>query len=380
MHVTSLAVVDFRSYRQVELELEAGNTVFLGANGQGKTNLIEAVGFACALKSHRVALDGPLVRQGAERALVRVGATRNGRNVLVELEINASRANRARVNRAPVPRPRDALGHVSRVLFCPEDLALVKGDPGERRTYLDDLLVALHPRFHSVRDDLDRVLRQRNSLLKSASALRGGGVRARAAAEETIAVWDEQFAALSAQVILARSQLLSRLAEPLDRCYRAVAPSERDPQPDAVYVCGVPGLESWTHEAITAQIHDALLQRRDEEFARGLTLVGPHRDEVVLSLHGMPVRGYASHGESWSMSLALRLASYDLLAAEADPGGAPVLILDDVFAELDSGRRERLAAAVGHVEQVLVTAAVASDVPGQLRGRTVQVALETVSA
>jgi DNA replication and repair protein RecF len=373
VHVTALQLIDFRSYERVDLTLTPGATVLVGANGQGKTNLVEAVGYAATLASHRVSQDTPLIRLGAQRALVRVAVDRGGREVLVELEINAGRANRARVNRTAVPRPRDVLGHVSRVLFCPEDLALVKGDPSERRRYLDELVVALHPRFHGILDDLDRVLRQRNSLLKSASALRGGGSRARAAAEQTIGVWDEQLATLSAQVILARHHVVGRLVDPLGRSYRAVAPEQRDPSPRIEYVCGVPGIETWTPAGISATIHDVLLRRRDEEFARGLTLVGPHRDEMSVSLNGMPVRGYASHGESWSMSLALRLASYDLLLAEASPGGAPVLILDDVFAELDSTRRDRLATAVGAVEQVLVTAAVLADVPESLAGRIIPV-------
>ena len=373
MHVTGLELTDFRSYPQVELALAAGPTVLVGQNGQGKTNLIEALGYAATLRSHRVSQDAPLIRQGASRALVRVAAQRGDRPILVELEINAGRANRARVNRSPVPRPRDVLGQVSRVLFCPEDLSLVKGDPSERRAYLDELLVALYPRFHSVLDDLDRVLRQRNSLLKSASALRGGGSRARAAAEQTIGVWDDQLATLSAQVIVARHQLIGGLAEPLAEAYRSVAPSDRDPHPTARYACGVSDIGTWTPDAVRATIHDTLLVRRDEEFARGLTLVGPHRDEVHLSLHGMPVRGYASHGESWSMALALRLAAYDLLLADAGPNGAPVLVLDDVFAELDAGRRDRLAAAVADVEQVLVTAAVADDVPSTLRERVIVV-------
>jgi DNA replication and repair protein RecF len=373
VHVTHLGLVDFRSYGAVELDLPAGVTTFVGANGQGKTNLVEAIGYACSLRSHRVATDAPLVRQGAERAVVRVHADRGGREVVVELEITPGRANRARLNRSPVPRQRDVLGQVSRVLFAPEDLFLVKGDPGERRTYLDELTVALAPRFDAVLSDLDRVLRQRNSLLKSASALRGGGTRSRSAAEATLSIWDDQLAALSADVIAARSSLVELLSEPLSQSYRAVAPGDRDPQAHIEYVPGVPQSQGLGREELVERVRVSLLARRDEEFARGITLVGPHRDEVAVSLHGMPVRGYASHGESWSMALALRLASYDIVRAEAGPGGEPVLILDDVFAELDADRRERLAVAVAHVEQVLITAAVPDDVPRVLRGRTVSV-------
>ena len=373
MHVTHLGLVDFRSYGAVELDLPAGVTTFVGANGQGKTNLVEAIGYACSLRSHRVATDAPLVRLGAERAVVRVHADRAGREVVVELEITPGKANRARLNRSPVPRQRDVLGQVSRVLFAPEDLFLVKGDPGERRTYLDELTVALAPRFDSVLSDLDRVLRQRNSLLKSASALRGGGARSRSAAEATLSIWDDQLAALSADVISARAALVERLSVPLSESYRAVAPGDRDPRALIEYVPGVPQAHGLGREDLAERVRESLLARRDEEFARGVTLVGPHRDEMAVSLHGMPVRGYASHGESWSMALALRLASYDIVRAEAGLGGEPVLILDDVFAELDADRRERLAVAVAQVEQVLITAAVPEDVPAVLRGRTVAV-------
>ena len=373
MHVTHLGLVDFRSYGAVELDLPAGVTTFVGANGQGKTNLVEAIGYACSLRSHRVATDGPLVRQGAERAVVRVHADRGGREVVVELEITPGKANRARLNRSPVPRQRDVLGQVSRVLFAPEDLFLVKGDPGERRTYLDELTVALAPRFDAVLSDLERVLRQRNSLLKSASALRGGGARSRSAAEATLSIWDDQLAALSADVIAARASLVERLSQPLSDSYRAVAPGDRDPRALIEYVPAVPHAKGLGRDELVDRVRESLVARRDEEFARGVTLVGPHRDELAVSLHGMPVRGYASHGESWSMALALRLASYDIVRAEAGPGGEPVLILDDVFAELDADRRERLAVAVAEVEQVLITAAVPEDVPGVLRGRTVAV-------
>ncbi len=373
MHVTHLGLVDFRSYTTVELDLPAGVTTFVGANGQGKTNLIEAIGYAASLRSHRVATDAPLVRQGAERAVVRVHADRGGREVVVELEITPGKANRARLNRSPVPRQRDVLGQVSRVLFAPEDLFLVKGDPGERRTYLDELTVALAPRFDAVLSDLERVLRQRNSLLKSASALRGGGARSRSAAEATLSIWDDQLAALSAEVIRARAALVDRLSLPLSESYRAVAPGDRDPRARIEYVPGVPDVAGLGRDEVEERVRAALLARRDEEFARGITLVGPHRDELSVTLHGMPVRGYASHGESWSMALALRLASYDIVRAEAGPGGEPVLILDDVFAELDADRRARLAGAVAGVEQVLITAAVPEDVPGVLRGHTVAV-------
>lgn len=374
MHVTHLSLVDFRSYEAVELDLSAGVTTFLGANGQGKTNLVEAVGYASSLRSHRVTNVAPLVRRGADRAVVRVTADRGGREVLIELELNPGRANRARLNRAAVPRQRDVLGHVSRVLFAPEDLSLVKGDPRERRMYLDELMVILSPRFDGVLSDLERVLRQRNSLLKSAGALRGGGSRGRAAAEATLAVWDDQLSSLSADVMSGRAALVDLLAGPVADAYRSVAPGSSDPQPAIEYVPGVPQSQGLSRSDLTDHVRDELIARRDDEFARGVTLVGPHRDELAVSLHDMPIRGYASHGESWSMSLALRLASYDVVRGQAGPGGEPLLILDDVFAELDADRRQRLAQAVAGVEQVLITAAVPQDVPEMLSGRCVAVA------
>jgi DNA replication and repair protein RecF len=394
VHVTHLGLVDFRSYREAELDLGPGVTTLLGANGQGKTNLVEAIGYAATGRSHRVAADAPLVRVGAGQAIVRVEVARAGRQVLVELEITPGRANRARVNRAPVPRQRDALGQVARVLFCPEDLSLVKGDPGDRRAFLDELLVSLAPRYDGVLADLERVLRQRNALLKSAGALRGGGARARAAAEQTLSVWDDQLVTHGAELVVARAHLVARLAGPVEQHYRAVAPEDREPRVGVTYACGVPGVSPGPGASgddaaavglpdramVGEALREALAQRRDEEFARGITLVGPHRDEVALSLHDLPLRGYASHGESWSMALALRLASYDLLKADVGVGGDPVLILDDVFAELDTGRRARLAALVADVEQVLVTAAVAEDVPASLVGRTVPVGHGRVGA
>lgn len=374
MFVTHLGLIDFRSYEAVELDLGPGVTVLVGPNGQGKTNLVEAVGYACTLASHRVATDAPLVRMGADRSVIRVQAYRGGRSVLVEIEINPGRANRARVNRTPVPRQRDVLGTLSRVLFAPEDLALVKGDPGERRSYLDELLVAMSPRFDAVISDLERILKQRNSLLRSASQLRSGGTRSRAAAEQTLTVWDEQLAARAAEVVVARAGLVSRLQRPLRERYASVAPEHGDPRATARYSSSIPGFEPGRgRDEVATLLLAALEQRRDEEFARGITLVGPHRDELALTLNEMPVKGYASHGESWSMALALRLASYDIVQADSGPGGDPILVLDDVFAELDSGRRERLAAAVAEVDQVLVTAAVPADVPTALSGRRVEV-------
>ncbi|WP_325053104.1 DNA replication/repair protein RecF [Thermomonospora amylolytica] len=525
-----LSLQDFRSYATAEIALRPGVTVFVGPNGQGKTNLVEAIGYVSTHGSHRVATDAPLIRQGAPRAIVRAGVVRDDRRALIELEINPGKANRARLNRSPVPRPRDILGMLRTVLFAPEDLALVKGDPGERRRFLDELLTARAPRYAGVRADYDRVLKQRNALLKSAAAHRrspGPEVLA------TLDVWDSHLARLGAELLAARLDLVSDLTPLVAKAYAALAPgggiaslayrtsiSDRlpplpvlaapengragttpyapsngvtastaggtsGPGPDAEPhsalapehggrrpaspagsssgplapgsepVAGhgapedqrpaspsdpgagrpTPGPGAEPHSAVSedglgdrqsaahghgdvpdspgrpardaapsageparegvqtssngaaraahevavdgggaqrverdvlvAALEEAMRDSRRQELERGVSLVGPHRDELVLQLGGLPARGYASHGESWSFALALRLAAFELLRADGDD---PVLILDDVFAELDSGRRRRLAELVAPAEQVLITAAVPEDVPAELSG------------
>ena len=369
MHVSHLTLHDFRSYGDVEVPLEAGVTAFVGRNGQGKTNLVEAVDYLSRLASHRVATDAPLIRAGAEQALVRAAVVRDGRTAVLEVELNPGRANRARVNRAPLPRARDLVGLLRTVVFSPEDLALVKGDPSERRRFLDDLLVLRVPRLAGVRADYDRVLKQRNSLLKTIYAARGSS---RDAALATLAVWDEQLVATGTELLEARLGLVADLSPYLGKAYEAVARgASRDDARLAYSATVVAGDESLA-DAFRAE----LARRQQEEVGRGVTLVGPHRDDLVLTLgpgeeSRLPVKGYASHGESWSFALALRLASYDLLRADGDD---PILILDDVFAELDADRRDQLAGLVAGAEQVLVTAAVEADVPSQLSGVTYAVA------
>ncbi|WP_432493763.1 DNA replication/repair protein RecF [Kineococcus gypseus] len=374
MHVAHLSLVDFRSYAALELDLRPGTTTFVGLNGQGKTNLVEAIGYAATLGSHRVPGDAPLVRRGAERAVVRAQLVRGERRALVELEITPGRANRARLNGAPVRRTREVLGVLRTVLFAPEDLALVKGDPDGRRRYLDDLLVTRWPRLAGVRSDYERVVRQRTALLKSAgAALRGGRGDA-----STLDVWDEHLAEVGAELLTARLALLADLRGPAGEAYRAV--SRGQGELELSYRSSLPLLAGGVaataggavpgREELRAALLAAAAEQRKAELERGVCLVGPHRDDLLLTLGGMPAKGYASHGESWSVALGLRLASYRLLLEDdstADPGG-PVLVLDDVFAELDAGRRERLAEVVADAEQVLVTAAVPEDVPGALRG------------
>lgn len=392
MHVSHLTLHNFRSYADLELALEPGVTAFIGRNGQGKTNLVEAIDYLSRLASHRVASDAPLIRAGTDQALVRAAVVKDGRTALLEVELNPGRANRARINRSPLQRPREIVGLVRTVVFAPDDLSLVKGDPSERRRFLDDLLILRSPRFAGVKADYERVLKQRNSLLKSAGVARGS---AREAAVATLSVWDEQFVRFGAELLSARVRLVEDLRPHVGRAYARVArgAGREDAQ-----------MEYRTSLALAQQPHDestsgastlpltntpqeweevfmgALEQRRRDELDRGVSLVGPHRDELMLSLGNsdlrLPVKGYASHGESWSFALALRLASYDLLREDGDD---PILVLDDVFAELDGERRRELAELVAGAEQVLVTAAVAADVPEALAGMRYAVAGGEVS-
>ncbi|MFD5780134.1 DNA replication/repair protein RecF [Streptomyces sp. NPDC126933] len=368
MHVTHLSLADFRSYARVEVPLDPGVTAFVGANGQGKTNLVEAVGYLSTLGSHRVSSDAPLVRMGAERAVIRAAVTQGERSQLVELELNPGRANRARINRSSQVRPRDVLGIIRTVLFAPEDLALVKGDPGERRRFLDELITARSPRMAGVRSDYDRVLRQRNTLLKSAAMARRHGGRGMDLS--TLDVWDQHLARVGAELLARRVELIATLQPLTDKAYEQLAPGGGpvllEYRSSAGEASGdASGEAAHTRDELYEQLLAALVGVRKQEVERGVTLVGPHRDDLVLKLGQLPAKGYASHGESWSYALALRLASYDLLRAE---GNEPVLVLDDVFAELDARRRERLAELVVPGEQVLVTAAVDDDVPGVLAG------------
>ncbi len=432
MHLTRLALTDFRSYAGAELSLEPGVSTLLGPNGQGKTNLVEAAAYVATLGSHRVATDAPLVRSGAERAILRAAVTSGARDSLVEIEINPGRANRARLNRAPVTRPRQVLGVLRTVLFAPEDLALVKGDPEQRRRFLDDLLVASAPRYAGVRADYERVLRQRTALLKSLRGHPGRAGRAGARAyarvgapreagyggagqdgtsqngtgqneagqdglgqdgtgrdgaprngrpgglagpaARTLDVWDEHLATAGAELLAGRIALTATLRPLVARSYGAVAgagaveagisyrQSLRTPGSSGTAEPAEPAADA---ARLADGLREALAAVRGEELERGVCLVGPHRDDLELRIGDLPARGYASHGESWSMALALRLSAFDALRGGGDD---PVLLLDDVFAELDTGRRERLAGLVAGAEQVLVTAAVPADVPAALHG------------
>lgn len=364
MHVSQLQVNDFRSWESAQLDLQPGVSALIGANGQGKTNLVEALGYLSTLGSHRVAADAALVRRGAQSSVIRATVVNAGRQLLVELELNPGRANRARINRAPAKRPREVLGILRTVLFAPEDLAMVRGDPAERRRFLDELLVARAPRYAGVRADYDRVLRQRSALLKTAR--RPG---ATVTDLPTLDVWDGHLAAHGAELLAARLDLVRDLGPYVTSSYAAVA-SDCDAAQlryrASVPLTGPSDDSPADRQVLEAALLAELARVRGAELERGVCLVGPHRDELDLCLGGEVARGYASHGESWSFALALRLASFELL--RCDGGGDPVLILDDVFAELDRRRRARLAKLAGTAEQVLVTAAVAEDVPEELGG------------
>jgi len=367
VYVRRLELTDFRSYSRAEIDLNPGPSVIVGPNGYGKTNLVEAMGYVATLSSHRVSSDQPLVRVGAERAIVRCAIVHDERELLVELEIVPGKANRARLGRAPVTRARDIVGALRLVLFAPEDLALVRGDPAERRRYLDDLLVQRQPRYSAVRADYERVLKQRNALLRTAYLARKvGGTGGRTGDLSTLDVWDSHLAQHGADLIAGRLDLCAALGTHVAKAYDAVSAGRGEARVayDArSWLEG--GQVSLERVAIAERMGEAMAAARPSEVERGVTLVGPHRDDITLTLGEMPAKGYASHGESWSLALALRLAAFELLRGE---GIEPVLVLDDVFAELDSGRRDRLAEMVAAASQVLVTCAVEADVPRSLAG------------
>ncbi|SPM39547.1 Recombinational DNA repair ATPase RecF, partial [Mycobacterium numidiamassiliense] len=380
VYVRHLGLHDFRSWAVADLELEPGRMVFVGPNGFGKTNLVEALWYSTTLGSHRVSTDQPLIRAGSSRAVVSTIVVNEGRECAIDLEIAAGRANKARLNRSPVRSTREVVGVLRSVLFAPEDLALVRGDPSERRRYLDDLATMRRPTVAGVRADYDRVLRQRTALLKS---LGGSRHRGDASALDTLDVWDSRLAEHGAQLMAARIDLVNQLAPEVEKSYQLLAPASRPASIayrasiDGLAVADAPDNAGTDREFLEAALLAALAARRNAELERGMCLVGPHRDDLELRLGDQPAKGFASHGESWSFAVALRLASYELLRAD---GGEPVLLLDDVFAELDTARRQALAGVAESAEQVLITAAVLEDIPAGWDARRVHIDLRDEDA
>ncbi len=382
MFIKHLSLANFRNYETAEVTLEPGVNLLIGPNGQGKTNLVEAIRYLSTLSSHRVAGYLPLIRNSeppVAQAVIRALAHHDGRDALLELELNRDVQNRARINKANASRVRDILGYVNTVTFAPEDLDIVKKDPSNRRAFIDELLVQVSPRFAGVFTDYERVLKQRNTLLRTArqTATKGTSL-------STLDAWDENLVKLGAEIVAARVGLVERLRPLLTEAYQAIAISNNDPKievkssllgaglSDDDEGSALESIESADQDVVAEQFRAKLALVRSKELDRGITMVGPHRDDLVLLLSHLPAKGYASHGESWSFALALRLASINLLREETRSGD-PILILDDVFAELDAGRRARLADLVSSNEQVLITAAVAEDVPEQLEARVLHV-------
>jgi DNA replication and repair protein RecF len=380
VRVTHLSLTDFRNYRTAEVPITAGANLFVGRNGQGKTNLVESLGYLSTLGSHRVSSDQAMIRKDAESAIVRARIHHEGRDLLVELQLNRGSANRAQVNRSAI-KTRELPRYFSSVLFAPEDLALVRGEPSIRRRFFDQLLVQRNPRFAGVLADYDRVLKQRNTLLKSARASRLPESQL-----GTLDIWDERLVTLGSELVDARVDLVNRLTDPLVAAYRSVAGDDHHPRliplltirgadiddADAESSADPAAVTESAGVATEDAFREALASVRRKELDRGLTLIGPHRDDVLFELNDLPAKGYASHGESWSFALALKLASAELLRRESTTGD-PVLILDDVFAELDQARRRMLATAISGYEQVLITAAVFDDVPDELTAHTVRI-------
>lgn len=368
MHIRSLELRDYRSWPELKVDLEPGITVFIGRNGFGKTNIVEAIGYLAHLSSHRVSSDAPLVRAHAANARISAVAVNQGRELAAHLLIKPHAANQGSLNRTRVKSTRELLGVVKTVLFAPEDLALVKGEPAERRRYLDDIIAMRQPRMAGVKADYDKVLKQRNALLKTATiALRRGyGTEEGAAALSTLDTWDGQLARLGAEVMAARFALLHELAPKIHDAYATIAPESR---PASVTYkttidAGLAQLLEFDAGIIEATLLTELAQKRQREIERGSSLVGPHRDDLELLLGEQPAKGFASHGETWSFALSLRIAEFNLLRGD---GTDPILILDDVFSELDAGRREKLVGIAQDVEQVLITAAVHDDLPENLK-------------
>ncbi|MDH6423458.1 DNA replication/repair protein RecF [Aurantimicrobium minutum] len=368
MHVSSLSLRDFRNYAQADIEPGLGSVVLVGSNGQGKTNIVEAINYLATLGSHRTSIDSALIRQGSEAAIIRVNLAHDSRTILLEAQLNRNSANKAQANHANA-KIRDFPRYISTVIFAPEDLMLVRGEPSGRRKFMDDLIIQRTPRLAGVVSDYDRVLKQRNTLLKTARVkdIDAGNLG-------TLDIWDERLVELGTEITAERTRLLQDLSGPLALAYQAIAGSDHEVSIELKP--SIDGAESAT--AYAEKFRNLLESGRVQEIERGMTLVGPHRDDVEFGLNNLPAKGYASHGETWSYALSLKLSAARLLRSESVLGD-PILILDDVFAELDSARRERLAEAVADFEQTFITAAVAEDVPSQLMTQVFHVKKGTIS-
>jgi len=383
MHIKHLSLSNFRNYSTLELSLSTGVNLLVGKNGQGKTNLAEAIFYCATLNSHRVSGYLPLIKHHQDKAVVRLLARFEDRENLIELELNTFGSNRARINKSETTRVRDVLGLVNTVIFSPEDLDIVKRDPAQRRAFIDDLLVQMTPRLAGVFSDYDRVLKQRNTLLKTSRNLPSNSPGL-----DTLAAWDDSLVKLGTEIISFRQELIQRLSNPLLTAYQAIADEKNNPSikyRSSLTVNTLVDIEAEAGEflltsdrvEIETLFREKLALLKPKELERGISLVGPHRDDLVLFLGEFPAKGFVSHGESWSYALALKLASAQLLKAESRAGD-PILILDDVFAELDSTRRSRLAELVSDNEQVIITAAVPEDVPASLHAHRMAVSSGTV--
>jgi len=379
VYVKRVRLTNFRNYKTADLELYPGVNLLHGSNGQGKTNLVEAINFFGSLSSHRVAGLTPLIKQGEETAIISLELAHDERELLLEFELNSDSTNRARLNKSPVAKTKDILGYLNSVIFAPEDLDIVKRDPTNRRAFIDQLIIQFTPRMLGVYSDYERVLKQRNTLLKSARATGTKGD-----ALSTLSAWDESLVSLGSEIIAARVSIAQKLEPGLITNYQAIAKSNNEPKMHIKSsIIGTAAIEpeesdgaeylaTTDREQIAGLFRQTLARTRPKELERGITLVGPHRDDLVLILGSLPAKGYASHGESWSYALALRLASLEILKAESRLGD-PILILDDVFAELDADRRAKLAELVLGNEQVIITAAVIEDVPEALSAKRLSV-------
>ena len=385
MFAKRVKLTNFRNYETADIEFSSGVNLIYGPNGQGKTNLVEALNFFAGLDSHRVAGHSPLIKQGKSTAIISLELSHEARDLLLEYEINTESSNRARLNKSEVTKPKDILGYLNSVIFAPEDLDIVKRDPSNRRAFLDQLIVQFNPRMHGVYADYDRVLKQRNTLLKSARATGTKGDSL-----STLDAWDQALVKNGTEIIAARVAITEKLSPSLVANYQNIAKSNNEPSMfirssvvessklDQDDLETQDSLETTNKEEISDLFQQKLSLVRPKELERGITLVGPHRDDLQLNLGSLPAKGYASHGESWSYALSLKLASLEILKSESKLGD-PILILDDVFAELDKDRREKLSDLVQQNEQVLITAAVIEDVPQNLLAKKFHVESGRVS-